>query len=113
MLATFDGPTRAIRCAEELCGDARSSGLKTRTGIHTGECMLMEHDVGGIAVHVASRVLDECGPDEVLVTSTVKDLVFGSGVSFDERGLHSLKGIADEWHLYALRSAAQQKNTNS
>jgi len=61
-------------------------------------------DVGGVAVHLASRVMGKCGPEEVLVTSTVKDLVFGSGVSFDDRGLHKLKGLSDDWHLYSLKS---------
>ena len=103
-LAIFDGPSRAIKYADELSRSAREMNLGTRIGIHTGECLLAEDDVSGIAVHVAARVMGECKSDEVLVTSTVKDLVYGSGATFEERGLRELKGLPERWHIYALKS---------
>jgi class 3 adenylate cyclase len=101
-LATFDGPARAVSCAAEIVDQVRSLGLSVRAGVHTGECELREDDVGGIAVHIASRVMDEAAPGEVLTSSTVKDLVVGSGLRFSDRGPHELRGVPDEWHLYAL-----------
>jgi class 3 adenylate cyclase len=100
-LATFDGPARAIRCGHAITATARSSGLDLRIGLHSGEVEVIGEDVGGIAVHIAARVgaLAEAG--EVLVSSTVKDLVAGSGIGFEERGTHRLKGISDEWRLFA------------
>jgi pimeloyl-ACP methyl ester carboxylesterase len=100
-LATFDGPARAIRCGRAIAEAAGTLGLDVRVGLHSGEVELMDGDVGGIAVHIAARVgaLAEAG--EVLVSSTVKDLVAGSGIRFIERGATQLKGIADEWRLFA------------
>ena len=100
-LATFDGPARAIQCGGAITEAARSSGLEVRIGLHSGEVEVMEDDVGGIAVHIAARVGALAGPGEVLVTSTVKDLVAGSGISFADRGAQQLKGIPDEWRLFA------------
>jgi len=100
-LATFDGPARAIRCGDAIAETARSSGLEVRVGLHSGEVEMMEEDVGGIAVHIAARVGALAGAGEVLVTSTVKDLVAGSGIRFEDRGAKHLKGISDEWRLFA------------
>jgi class 3 adenylate cyclase len=101
LLATFDGPARAIRCGRAIAESARSIGLEVRIGLHSGEVEVMEDDVGGIAVHIADRVAALAGAGEVLVTSTVKDLVAGSGIPFVERGAQQLKGIPDEWRLFA------------
>ncbi len=100
-LATFDGPARAVQCAQAIVEAVRPLGLEVRIGIHTGEVELIGDDIGGIAVHIAARVgaLAEAG--EVLASSTVKDLVAGSGIRFEDRGSKSLKGVADEWHLFA------------
>jgi pimeloyl-ACP methyl ester carboxylesterase len=100
-LATFDGPARAIRCGRAIGEAARSLGLDVRVGLHSGEVELMEEDVGGIAVHIAARVGALAAAGEVLVTSTVKDLVAGSGIRFVDRGARQLKGIAEEWRLFA------------
>jgi class 3 adenylate cyclase len=103
-LATFDGPARAIRAAAAAADDLRALGLEVRAGLHTGECEVMEGDVGGLAVHIAARVLDQAGPGEVLVSSTVKDLVVGSGIEFDERGSRELRGVPGEWRLFAVNA---------
>ncbi len=100
-LATFDGPARAIRCGSAIAEAARSTGLEVRIGLHSGEVEVMEEDVGGIAVHIAARVGSLAAGGEVLVTSTVKDLVAGSGIGFVDRGAKQLKGIPDEWRLFA------------
>ena len=100
--ATFDGPARAIRCACAITESMRDLGLDVRAGLHTGECELMQDKVGGIAVHIGARVAAEAGPGEVLVSSTVKDLVAGSGIGFRERGTAELKGVPGEWRLYAV-----------
>ena len=100
-LATFDGPARAIRCAHAIATDARSVALDVRIGLHTGEVDLTGQDVGGIAVHIAARVADLAAPGEVLVSSTTKELVAGSGLRFAERGTRRLKGVSDEWRLFA------------
>jgi pimeloyl-ACP methyl ester carboxylesterase/plasmid stabilization system protein ParE len=100
-LATFDGPARAIRCGQAIAEAARSLGLEERIGLHSGEIEVLDEDVGGIAVHIAARVGDLAGAGEVLVTSTVKDLVAGSEIRFDDRGTKDLKGIPDEWRLFA------------
>lgn len=100
-LATFDGPARAIRCAGAITGAARSLGLEVRIGLHTGEVEVMDDDVGGIAVHIAARIGALAAGGEVLVSSTVKDLVAGSGIPFVDRGPTQLKGISDEWRLFA------------
>ena len=98
--ATFDGPARAIRCAFAIRRGVGALGLELRSGLHTGECELMGEDLGGIAVHIGARVSSVAAPNEVLVSSTVRDLVAGSGISFSDRGLHSLKGVPDEWRLF-------------
>jgi pimeloyl-ACP methyl ester carboxylesterase/class 3 adenylate cyclase len=100
-LATFDGPARAIRCGQAMAAAARSLGLEVRVGVHTGEVELIGEDVGGIAVHIAARVGALAASGEVLASSTVKDLVAGSGIQFVDRGATQLKGIADEWRLFA------------
>ena len=104
LLATFDGPARAIRCAQAIVTTVAALGLEVRAGLHTGEIELAGSDVRGIAVHIGSRISALAGAGEVLVSSTVKDLVVGSGIGFDDRGVHALKGVPDAWHLYAVRS---------
>jgi class 3 adenylate cyclase len=101
-LATFDGPARAIRCARGIRDAVRSLGLEIRAGLHTGECERVDDKIAGIAVHTGARVMAEAGPGEVLVSSTVKDLVAGSGLDFREHGIHTLKGIPGEWRLFAV-----------
>ncbi len=101
-LATFDGPARAIRCACDVRDIVRQLGLSIRAGVHTGECELTDDKIGGIAVHIGARVVALAGPDEVLVSSTVKDLVAGSGLRFTDRGSQTLKGVPGEWRLYAV-----------
>jgi class 3 adenylate cyclase len=101
-MATFDGPARAVRCARGICEAVKPLGLEVRAGCHTGEIELLGADVGGIAVHIGARVGALAGPSEVLVSSTVKDLVAGSGLVFEDRGEHELKGVPDPWHLYAV-----------
>ena len=101
-LATFDGPARAVRCACAISDGVRSLGLEIRAGLHTGECELMGDKLGGIAVHTGARVAAEAQAGEVLVSSTVKDLVAGSGLAFLDRGVQSLKGIPGEWRLFAV-----------
>ena len=101
-LVTFDGPARAIRCARSLRENLRRLGLEVRAGLHTGECELISGDVAGIAVHIAARVAAIAKPDEVLVSSTVKDLVAGSGIQFADRGVHTLKGVPGEWRVFAV-----------
>jgi pimeloyl-ACP methyl ester carboxylesterase/class 3 adenylate cyclase len=100
--ASFDGPARAIRCARAITEAVRELGLDVRVGLHTGECELLEGKVGGIAVHIGARVAAEAAAGEVLVSSTVKDLVAGSGIEFDERGVVELKGVPGEWRLYSV-----------
>jgi class 3 adenylate cyclase len=101
-LASFDGPARAIRCASDVAGSIGSLGLEVRAGLHTGECEVMDGDLGGLAVHIAARVMHSAGPSEVLVSSTVKDLVVGSGIDFEDRGAHRLRGVPGEWRLYSV-----------
>jgi len=105
-LATFDGPARAVRCAAEIVSQIEELDLRIRAGLHTGECELGDRDVAGIAVHIGARVMAEAEPGEVLASSTVKDLVVGSGLQFRDRGLHELKGVPDPWHLYALERSS-------
>jgi class 3 adenylate cyclase len=106
LLATFDGPGRAIRCAHALGRALRHHGINIRAGLHTGEIELRDgDDIGGIAVHIASRIMAEAGPGEIVCSRTVKDLVAGAEFSFEDRGMHSLKGVPDEWQLYAVRQA--------
>ncbi len=99
-LVVFDGPARAIRCAAAIRDAVRPLGISIRSGLHTGEVELTEADVRGIAVHIGARIAALAGPGEILVSSTVKDLVIGSGIQFDDRGLHELKGVPDEWRIY-------------
>jgi class 3 adenylate cyclase len=101
-LATFEGPAAAVRCADAIVGEVRSLGIEVRTGVHTGECERTDQGIGGIAVHIGARVAARSRPSEVLVTSTVKELVVGSGLHFVDRGEFELKGVPDRWHLYAL-----------
>lgn len=101
-LATFAGPARAIGCARTVADQVRELGIEIRAGLHTGECELRNGDVGGLAVHIGTRVAAKAGPGEVLVSGTVKDLVVGSGIDFAERGSAELKGVPGEWRLYAV-----------
>jgi pimeloyl-ACP methyl ester carboxylesterase/class 3 adenylate cyclase len=101
-LATFDGPARAVRCACAISREVRALGLEIRAGLHTGECEVMDGKVAGIAVHTGARVATHAQTGEVLVSSTVKDLVAGSGLSFQDRGMQRLKGIPDEWRLFSV-----------
>ncbi|WP_081809375.1 adenylate/guanylate cyclase domain-containing protein [Mycobacterium sp. URHB0044] len=100
-LATFDGPTRAVRCATALAAHMPEAGVDVRSGLHTGECELRGDDIGGIAVHIGARIAALANAGEVLVSSTVKDLVNGSGITFQDRGTHVLKGVPSEWRVFA------------
>jgi pimeloyl-ACP methyl ester carboxylesterase/class 3 adenylate cyclase len=102
VLATFDGPARAIACARAITYEVRTLGAELRSGLHTGEVELRGADIGGIAVHLAARVMAQAGPGETWTSSTVKDLVVGSGIEFEERGDHALKGIPGRWQLLAV-----------
>jgi len=103
-LATFDGPARAVRCAVAIRDRLRESGLEVRAGVHTGECERMGDNIGGLAVHIGSRVAGLAGAGEVFASSTVKDLVSGSGIVFEDRGAHLLKGIPGEWRVFKVAS---------
>ena len=103
-LAMFDGPQRAIRCAMAIRDAVQALGIEVRAGLHTGECEVRGDDIGGIAVHIGARVSALAGPNDVLVSSTLRDLVIGSGLEFDDRGAHELKGVPGEWHLFAVAS---------
>ena len=103
-LAMFDGPQRAIRCAMSIRDAVRSLGIEVRAGLHTGECEVRGDDIGGIAVHIGARVSALAGPNDVLVSSTLRDLVIGSGLEFEERGAHELKGVPGRWHVFAVAS---------
>jgi class 3 adenylate cyclase/pimeloyl-ACP methyl ester carboxylesterase len=103
-LATFDGPQRAIRCAMAIRDAVQALGIEVRAGLHTGECEIRGDDISGIAVHIGARVSALAGPNDVLVSSTLRDLVIGSGLEFDDRGTHVLKGVPGEWHLSAVAS---------
>jgi class 3 adenylate cyclase len=100
--ARFDGPARAIGCAGAITESVRTLGLEVRAGLHTGECEVLDGKVSGIAVHIGARVAKEAEPGEVLVSSTVKDLVAGSGLRFRDRGTVELKGVPEQWRLYAV-----------
>ncbi|HUO65793.1 MAG TPA: adenylate/guanylate cyclase domain-containing protein [Terriglobales bacterium] len=104
--AAFDGPARGIRCAQAITAGVRPLGIEVRAGLHTGECEVIGGKVGGIAVHIGARVAGLAGPGEVLVSSTVKDLVAGSGLRFEERGPETLKGVPGEWRLFSVSSPA-------
>ena len=103
-LATFDGPARAVRCALAIALAVRQLGIEVRAGVHTGECELMGDNVGGIAVHTGARIMAKSEPGAVLVSGTVKDLVSGSGINFQDCGVHQLKGLPGEWRLFSARS---------
>ncbi len=105
---TFDGPIRAIRCARAIADSVRALGLEVRAGIHAGECERIGPKLGGLAVSIGARVAAQATVGEVLVSSTVKDLVAGSGITFDERGAHELKGVPGMWSLYAVAELTQQ-----
>ena len=100
--ATFDQPAEAIRCAEEIVGDVKRLGIEIRAGIHMGEVEVIGPKVGGIAVHIAARVMSKAGPGQVLVSSTVRDLMSGSDLEFEDLGSHELKGVPAQWRLYAV-----------
>jgi class 3 adenylate cyclase len=100
VLATFDGPTRAVLCAIALADRIPRIGIDIRSGLHTGECERRGDDIGGIAVHIAARIAALANAREVLVSDTVKDLVYGSGITFEDRGAHVLKGVHGEWSLF-------------
>jgi len=102
VLATFDGPARGVRCACAIAEEITSLGIEVRAGLHTGECEMIDDDVGGIAVHIGARVAALAGAGEVLVSGTVKDLVAASGLRFGDRGSQSLKGVPGEWHIFAV-----------
>ena len=101
-LALFDGPGRAVACAQSLVEQVRPLGIELRAGLHAGEVEVMGEDVGGIAVHIGARVAAAAGPSEVLVSSTVKDLTVGSALTWDDRGERTLKGVPGEWKLWAV-----------
>ncbi len=101
-LSAFGGPAMAMRCAEALRDGVAELGIELRSGIHTGECEAIGEDLGGLAVHIGARVGALAGPGEIVVSSTVKELVVGSDMQFSDRGEHELKGVPGSWHLYAL-----------
>ena len=100
--ASFDGPARSIQCAQEIAQRVRDLGIQIRAGVHTGECELIDGKIGGLTVSIGARVAATAGASEVCVSQTVKDLVAGSGLTFDDRGAHELKGVPDRWHLYRV-----------
>jgi class 3 adenylate cyclase len=102
LLATFDGPARAVGCAQAIAEAVDPLGIEIRAGVHTGEIELARNDVRGLSVHIGARVAALAGPGEVLVSSTVKDLVAGSGLTFEDAGEHELKGVPDRWRLYRV-----------
>jgi class 3 adenylate cyclase len=102
-LAAFDGPARAIRCAGAIRDAVHPLGLEVRCGLHTGECEIVGNDLAGIAVHIGARVGGLAGPGEVLVSQTVRDLVAGSGLVFEDGGMHALKGVPNKWHLFRAK----------
>ena len=106
LFATFDGPARAIRCARAIGEAARGLGIEIRVGVHTGECEVIGDKIGGIAVHIGARVAAKANVSEILVSSTVKDLVAGSGIQFEDRGVHVLRGVPGEWRLFSVAAVA-------
>jgi class 3 adenylate cyclase len=103
ILATFDSPARGIRCASAIRDDSRALGIELRAGLHTGEIELQPNDIAGLAVHIGARISALASAGEVLTSATVKDLVAGSGIAFDDRGAHELKGVPGVWHVYLAR----------
>ncbi len=104
VLATFDGPARAVRCAMDVRDELRAIGIGVRAGLHAGEIELEDGDVAGLAVHIGARISALAGDGEVLVSSTVRDLVIGSGLRFADRGTHDLKGVPGDWRIFAVTS---------
>jgi class 3 adenylate cyclase len=102
-LATFDGPARAIRCASAIRDAVKGLGIEIRAGLHTGECEVVGEKMRGVAVHIGARVAALAGPGEILVSRTVRDLVAGSGLAFEDRGSHVLKGVPGDWQLFAVQ----------
>jgi class 3 adenylate cyclase len=105
-LATFDGPGRAVRCAESIIEALAAIDVPIRAGVHTGEIERMGDNIGGMAVHIGSRVGAHAGAGEILVSSTVKDLTVGSGISYEESGEHQLKGVREPWRLYQVHTGS-------
>ena len=105
-LASFDGPARAIRCAQEIVETIRPLGIEVRAGLHTGECEIVDGKCGGLSVSIGARVMANAGPSEVLVSRTVKDLTAGSGLTFQDAGEHELKGVPDRWRLYRVAAGS-------
>ena len=103
--ARFDGPARAIRCAQEIVEAVRPLGIEVRAGLHAGECELVDGKCGGLSVSIGARVMALAGPSEVLVSQTVKDLTAGSGLTFEEAGEHELKGVPERWRVYRAVAA--------
>jgi class 3 adenylate cyclase len=110
-LATFDGPSRAVRCALAIVTELARLGLDIRAGVHTGEIEVMGDNIGGIAVHIGARVAALAGAGEVIVTRTVRDLTVGSGLGYRERGLHSLRGVPGEWELYGVEDVTPPRRS--
>ena len=106
-LATFDGPARAIHCAQSIMTALRPLGIPICAGIHTGEVEIAGHDIRGIAVHITSRVASLGGTDDIVVSRTIKDIVAGSGITFEDFGIHVLKGVPDDWQLYRVADLAR------
>ena len=102
--ATFDGPARAVKCAQAVVEAVRPLGIQVRAGVHTGECETIAGKIGGLAVVIGARIGSKAGPSEVLASQTVKDLTAGSGLAFADRGDHELKGVPDSWRLYQVVS---------
>jgi class 3 adenylate cyclase len=102
ILATFDGPARAVQCGRAMCEAVRPLGINIRVGMHTGEYELVGDQIAGLPIHIPARVMSLAGTSEVWVSSTVKDLIAGSGIQFQDRGMHKLKGVQGEWHLYSV-----------
>jgi class 3 adenylate cyclase len=102
VLATFDRPTLAVRCALAISRHADEAGVQVRAGVHAGECEVTDTDISGIAAHIGARIMALAGPAEVFVSATVRDLVFGSGVEFEDRGEHELKGVPGRWSVHAV-----------
>ena len=103
VLATFDGPARAVQCAARLCSNMERAGMQLRAGVHTGEIELRGKDIGGLAVHIAARIMSVAGAGEVMTSRTVRDLAVGAGIDFSERGPHELKGLSEPWELFTAR----------
>jgi class 3 adenylate cyclase len=103
LMATFDGPARAVQCLQDLGGQLERLGLPIRAGVHTGEVEILGDDIGGIAVHIAARISALAGSGRIFTSSTVRDLVAGSGLEFDDRGDHELKGVPGSWRVLAVR----------